>query len=80
MATKKPASTEKEPVIVKKDNTFQSFADGTSRIFRKDLPAIIDKTDNLIQWLVANNYKAADIDIIGEKPASWDAAFGIKPA
>jgi hypothetical protein len=75
---KKPSSDKKEPIIVRKDNTFQSFADGTSRIYRKDLPALIDKTDKLISWLVANGYKAKDIDIVGEKPASWDKAFGIE--
>jgi hypothetical protein len=44
------------------------------------LPAIIDKTDKLIQWLVTNGYKAENIDIIDEKPASWDEVFGIAVA
>lgn len=49
--------------------------DGTSTVIRRDLPFIIDKTDKSVAWLVAHGFKESDIEIIGEKPANWDAIF-----
>jgi len=49
---------------------------GTSTIYRNDgLPSIDDKTDKAIQWLFDKGYKAEEVEIIGEKPACWEAVF-----
>jgi hypothetical protein len=52
--------------------------DGTSTVIRRDLPFIIDKTDKSVAWLVAQGFKESEIEIIGEKPANWDAIFNPK--
>ena len=36
---------------------------------------ITDKTDKSVIWLAANGFTAEQIEIIGEKPANWDAVF-----
>ena len=55
---------------------FQVKSEDSSIIYRKDgLPFIIDKTDKAIKWLIANDFKEKDIQIIGEKPAIWDDLF-----
>jgi len=50
-------------------------SDGTSTVIRKELPFIVDKTDKSVAWLVAQGFKESEIEIIGEKPANWDALF-----
>jgi len=53
------------------------FSQQSSTIFRTDLPSINDKTENAVLWLVKNNFKPEEIEIIGEKPSTWDSAFNI---
>ncbi len=80
--SKKQATTKEkvEKIVARKPNSFQSFDDGTSKFTRKDLPSIVDNTDKLVQWIVTSGYKVDTIEIIGNKPASWDQAFGIAVA
>ena len=47
----------------------------TATICRDCLPFIDDKTDEAVTWLAAQGYKEAEIEIIGEKPASWDTVY-----
>jgi len=48
----------------------------TSTVVRLNgMPMITDKTDKSVVWLAANGFKAEQIEIIGEKPANWDAVF-----
>ena len=48
----------------------------SSTILRNDgLPSITDNTEKAVQWLAAQGFKSTDIEIIGEKPANWDAIF-----
>jgi hypothetical protein len=44
-------------------------------IYRTGMPFIADTTDNAIQWLSDNSYEPKDIEVIGEKPESWDKVF-----
>ena len=44
-------------------------------ICRDRLPFIEDKTDEVVKWLAAHDYKEEEIEIIGEKPAIWDTVF-----
>jgi hypothetical protein len=49
---------------------------GHSTIIRNEgLPFIEDKTDKAVIWLAANGFKENEIEIIGKKPACWDAVF-----
>lgn len=45
----------------------------TATIYRKDLPIIIDKKENVAPWL--KNQTFEDIEVIGEKPENWDTFF-----
>lgn len=47
----------------------------SSTIIRKDLPTITDRTINAVKWLSDKGFKASEIEIIGEKPATWDEVF-----
>ena len=49
--------------------------DGTSTIFRPNLPFIVDKTEASVTWLKQNGFKESEIEIVGEKLANWDAVF-----
>jgi hypothetical protein len=73
LKTEKP-KTEKPKI------RFQVNAGGSSIIYRNDgLPFIIDKTNNAIKWIADKGYKEKEIEIIGEKPAEWDAIFSPPP-
>lgn len=47
------------------------YDEGSAMIIRKDLPALIDKTDNSVRWLYDHGYQEADIEIVGIKPDCW---------
>lgn len=67
--------TKKEEPKVKKPVTFQ-VKGGSSIIYRNDgSPFIVEETGRAVKWLVDKGYKEKDIEIVGEKPAVWDAAF-----
>ena len=45
-------------------------------ILRNDgLPAITDRTEEAVKWLAAQGFKPAEIEILGDKPATWDMVF-----
>jgi capsular polysaccharide biosynthesis protein len=81
--TKKESEKETIKKIVKKIS-FHVKSD-SAIIYRNntDLPFIVDKIENSIKWLidngykqdVDNGYKQDDIEIIGEKPSTWDSMF-----
>ena len=48
---------------------------GTSMIIRNDLPSLIDNTEKSVAWLKANDFKEADIEIIGNKPECWETYY-----
>jgi hypothetical protein len=48
---------------------------GTSRITRKDLPQLINKTDKSVAWLEANDFKEEDIELIGTVPDCWETYY-----
>lgn len=48
----------------------------SSTIIRKErLPMITDKTVNAVKWLADKGFQASEVEIIGEKPATWDEVF-----
>jgi hypothetical protein len=47
----------------------------SSIIYREGLPFIMDKTENAVKWLAEKGYKEKDIELVGEKPTSWDSTF-----
>jgi hypothetical protein len=49
----------------------------SATILRTDLPSITDKTESAVLWLAKNNFKPEEIEVIGEKPSSWNIAFNI---
>jgi hypothetical protein len=72
----------KEEVVVKKTTkvTLETRTWGSSTIYRgAGLPAITDRTEKAVEWLKAQGYKPAEIELIGEKPANWDAVFDENP-
>ena len=44
---------------------------------RENLPIIYDKVEASVVWLAAR-YKVEDIELVGDKPSNWNAAFGIE--
>lgn len=72
----------KEEVVVKKTTkvTLETRTWGSSTIHRGGgLPMISDRTEAAVEWLKAQGYKPAEIELIGEKPANWDAVFDENP-
>ena len=53
----------------------QFYSEGGAMITRKDLPALIDTTENSVKWLAEQGFKPDDIEVIGEKPASWNDVY-----
>jgi hypothetical protein len=51
------------------------YSDDTARIIRKDLPALIDKTEKSVEWLETHDFKEEDIEIIGDKPDCWKTYY-----
>jgi len=47
----------------------------TAKITRKDLPQLIDTTDKSISWLEVHDFKAEDIELIGDKPDCWETYY-----
>ena len=72
--TKKPTEKKAAPKKVY-PISIEFYTDGKSKIIRKDLPMLIDKTDKSIAWLKANNFKEGDIEIIGNKPDCWETYY-----
>ena len=73
----KPMSKTTEKVVPKKvyKISIKYHSDGKSMILRKDLSALIDTTDKSLAWLKAHDFKAEDIEIIGDKPYGWDLYY-----
>jgi len=72
----------KDVVAVKKTTTVSLHVGihGSSTIVRSEgLPMIGDRTDKAVEWLAAQGFKPNDIELVGEKPANWDAVFEIAP-
>jgi len=72
----------KDVVAVKKTTTVSLHVGihGSSTIVRSEgLPMIGDKTERAVEWLAAQGFKPNDIELVGEKPANWDAVFEIAP-
>ena len=71
-------SKAKEVSTKKKTTTVSLYVTnyGSSTIVRSGgMPMIIDQTDKALEWLKAHEYKASDIEIIGEKPSCWDTIY-----
>ena len=71
----------KDVVAVKKTTTVSLHVGrhGSSMIVRSEgLPMISDKTERAVEWLAAQGFKPKDIELVGEKPANWDAVFEIE--
>lgn len=56
--------------------TIKVHSQESATIYRGEgLPFITDKTVNSVTWLKDKGYEEKEIEIIGEKPATWDATF-----
>lgn len=56
--------------------TIKVHSQESATIYRGEgLPFITDKTVNSVTWLKDKGYEEKEIEIIGEKPATWDAIF-----
>lgn len=54
----------------------QFYPDVTAMIVRKNLPAIIDKTEAAVRWLKDNGFtNPEDIEVIGTKPECWNEVY-----
>ena len=74
----KPVSKTAEKVAPKKVYKISiqfNYSDGKSRIYRKDLPDLIDLTVSSVAWLKAHDFKMEDIEIIGDKPECWETYY-----
>jgi hypothetical protein len=72
----------KDEVVVKKTTkvTLEVKSHGKSTIYREGgLPWLIDRTEKSVEWLKAQGYKPAEIELVGEKPSNWDAVFDENP-
>lgn len=71
------AAKKTEKKVVKKvyKIRLRVYPDGTSMIMRNELPSLIDKTENSINWLGANGFKPDEIELLGEKPPIWDTVY-----
>jgi hypothetical protein len=71
----------KEEIVVKKTTkvTLETRTWGSAMIYRENLPTISDRTERAVEWLKAQGYKPVEIELIGEKPANWDAVFDENP-
>ena len=70
----KKTDAKKEEPKVKKPVSIH-IKGASSIIYRVGLPFIMDKTENAVKWLADKGYKEKDIELVGEKPASWDSFF-----
>ena len=75
--TKNTDSKKEEPKVKKPVSLHIKGA--SSIIYREGLPFIMDKTENAVKWLADKGYKEKDIELVGEKPATWDDAFSPVP-
>jgi hypothetical protein len=73
----KPAAKTAEKVIPKKvfKISIEFYPGGKSKIYRKDLSALIDKTDNSVAWLKAHDFKEEDIELLGTVPDCWETYY-----
>jgi hypothetical protein len=57
--------------------SIEFYPGGTSRIIRKDLSQLIDKTPESVAWLKAHDFKEEDIELIGDKPDCWETYYPV---
>jgi hypothetical protein len=66
--------------VVKPVAKIRLVCDGSSTvtIHRLGLPYIVDKELEAVQWIKANVAKPEEVEIVGERPASWDIVFPVQ--
>jgi hypothetical protein len=64
-----------EPVAVKTTKVKIVFQGSSATVIRDNLPSIMDKAENSVEWLAKKGYKIEEIEVVGDKPSCWDVIF-----
>ena len=75
MANKKPDEAAKIAVVKSKFKVCLCTDSSSAKIYRPNMPYIIDNKEAAVRWLAEKGFKAEEIEVVGEKPVNWDTVF-----